>query len=133
MLRATAHDATVSIDLEGLKDGTKETVNADVVLDSVGRRPFVGDLGLETVNLALDDRGFIPTQNFATSAPGVWAIGDFTAGLILVHKAEDEGVACVEVLSGLPGNVARRGHLLPTEMPEVVAALARDSKPKRKN
>jgi dihydrolipoamide dehydrogenase len=105
VLRATAHDATVSVDLEGLKDGTKETVNADVVLVSVGRRPFVGDLGLETVNLALDDRGSIPTQNFATSAPGVWAIGDVTTGPMLAHKAEDEGVACVEVLSGLPGNV----------------------------
>ncbi|PZV40109.1 dihydrolipoyl dehydrogenase [Mesorhizobium kowhaii] len=105
VLRATAHDATVSVDLEGLKDGIKETVNADVVLVAVGRRPFVGDLGLETVNLALDDRGFIPTQNFATSALGVWAIGDVTAGPMLAHKAEDEGVACVEVLSGLAGSV----------------------------
>jgi dihydrolipoamide dehydrogenase len=105
VLRATAHDATVSVDLEGLKDGTKETVNADVVLVSVGRRPFVGDLGLETVKLALDDRGFIPTQNFATFAPGAWAIGDVTAGPMLAHKAEDEGVACVEVLAGLAGHV----------------------------
>jgi pyruvate/2-oxoglutarate dehydrogenase complex dihydrolipoamide dehydrogenase (E3) component len=68
-------------------------------------RPFVGELGLETVNLSPDERGFIPTQNFATSAPGVWAIGDVTAGPMLAHKAEDEGVACIETLAGLAGRV----------------------------
>jgi dihydrolipoamide dehydrogenase len=105
MLRATARDAGVSVELEGLKDGATATVEADVVLVSVGRRPFVGELGLETVNLSLDDGGFLPTQNFATSAPGVWAIGDVTVGPMLAHKAEDEGVACIETLAGLAGHV----------------------------
>jgi dihydrolipoamide dehydrogenase len=105
VLKATAHDAGVSIEMEGVKDGAAATLEADVVLVSVGRRPFVGDLGLETVDLVLDDRGFIPTQNFATSAPGVWAIGDVTAGPMLAHKAEDEGVACVEVLAGRTGRI----------------------------
>jgi dihydrolipoamide dehydrogenase len=105
MLRATARDAGVSVELEGLKDGATATVEADVVLVSVGRRPFVGELGLETVNLSLDDGGFLPTQNFATSAPGVWAIGDVTVGPMLAHKAEDEGVACIETLAGLVGHV----------------------------
>ena len=105
VLEATAHDAGVSVEVESLKDGVKATVEVDVVLVSVGRRPFVGDLGLETVNLAPDNRGFIPTQNFATSAPGIWAIGDVTVGPMLAHKAEDEGVACIETLAGLAGHV----------------------------
>jgi pyruvate/2-oxoglutarate dehydrogenase complex dihydrolipoamide dehydrogenase (E3) component len=58
LLEATAHDAGVSVEVESLKDGVKATVEVDVVLVSVGRRPFVGDLGLETVNLAPDNRGF---------------------------------------------------------------------------
>jgi dihydrolipoamide dehydrogenase len=105
VLKATACDAGVSVEVEHLKDGARAAVEADVVLVSVGRRPFVGELGLETVNLTLDDRGFIPTQNFATSAQGVCAIGDVTAGPMLAHKAEDEGVACIETLAGLAGHV----------------------------
>jgi dihydrolipoamide dehydrogenase len=105
VLKATVHDAGVSVDMESLKDGATTTIEADVVLVAVGRRPFVGDLGLETVNLTPDERGFVPTQNFATAAPGVWAIGDVTVGPMLAHKAEDEGVACVEMLAGLAGHV----------------------------
>jgi dihydrolipoamide dehydrogenase len=105
VLETTAHDAGVSIEVQGVKNGSTVTIEADTVLVSVGRRPFVGDLGLETVNLALDNRGFIPTQNFATSAHGIWAIGDVTAGPMLAHKAEDEGVACVELIAGLSGRV----------------------------
>ena len=105
VVKATPHAAGVSIDVESLKDGSTTTVAADVALIAVGRRPFVGDLGLETVNLTLDEHGFVPTQNFATAAPGIWAIGDVTVGPMLAHKAEDEGVACVEVLAGLAGHV----------------------------
>jgi dihydrolipoyl dehydrogenase len=76
----------------------------DVVLVSVGRRPFGGELGLETANLEPDDRGLIPTQNFVASAPCVWAIGEATVGPMLAHKAEDEGVACIETLAGLTGH-----------------------------
>jgi dihydrolipoamide dehydrogenase len=105
VVKATVHHAGVSVDVESLKGGTATTVAADVALIAVGRRPFVGDLGLETVNLTLDEDGFVPTRNFATAAPGVWAIGDVTVGPMLAHKAEDEGVACVEVLAGLAGDV----------------------------
>jgi dihydrolipoamide dehydrogenase len=83
----TCDDAGVSVAVEHLKDGARAAVEADVVLVSVGRRPFVGELGRETVNVSLDDRGFVPTQNFATSAPGIWAIGDVTAGPMLAHKS----------------------------------------------
>ena len=105
VLKATVHDTGVSVDVESRKDGTTTTIEADVVLVAVGRRPFVGDLGLETVNLTLDEHGFVPTRNFATAVPGIWAIGDVTVGPMLAHKAEDEGVACVEVLAGLAGHV----------------------------
>jgi dihydrolipoamide dehydrogenase len=105
VLNATVGDAGVSVFVERLKDGAAATIEADVVLLAAGRRPFVGDLGLESVNLVLDKRGFIPTQTFATAAPGIWAIGDVTVGPMLAHKAEDEGVACVEVLAGLAGRV----------------------------
>ena len=57
------------------------------------------------MNLAPDNRGFIPTQNFATPVAGIWAIGDVTVGPMLAHKAEDEGVACIETLAGLAGRV----------------------------
>ena len=105
VLKATVHDTGVSVDVESRKDGTTTTIETDVVLVAVGRRPFVGDLGLETVNLTLDEHGFVPTRNFATAVPGIWAIGDVTVGPMLAHKAEDEGVACVEVLAGLAGHV----------------------------
>jgi len=105
VLKATVHDTGVSVDVESRKDGTTTTIEADVVLVAVGRRPFVGDLGLETVNLTLDEHGFVLTRNFATAVPGIWAIGDVTVGPMLAHKAEDEGVACVEVLAGLAGHV----------------------------
>jgi dihydrolipoamide dehydrogenase len=105
VVKATVHHAVVSVDVQSLKGGTTTTVTADVALIAVGRRPFVGDLGLETVNLTLDEHGFVPTQNFATATPGVWAIGDVTVGPMLAHKAEDEGVSCVELLAGLAGHV----------------------------
>jgi dihydrolipoamide dehydrogenase len=91
VLKATTTEAGVAVEVESLKDGAKATIEADVVLVAVGRRPFVGELGLETVNLTLDERGFVPTQTFATAAPGVWAIGDVTFGPMLAHKAEDGG------------------------------------------
>ncbi|MDB5576556.1 MAG: dihydrolipoamide dehydrogenase [Bradyrhizobium sp.] len=105
VLKASAHGAGVSVEVEALGDGAKATIEADVVLVSVGRRPFVGELGLETVGVVVDERGFVATKDFATSAPGVWAIGDVTHGPMLAHKAEDEGVACVEIIAGLPGLV----------------------------
>src|SRR5213078_5411430 len=79
---------------------------ADVALVAVGRRPYTAGLGLEAVGVALDDRGRIKTDaKFATSAPGIYAIGDVIAGPMLAHKAEDEGVAVAEILAGQAGHV----------------------------
>lgn len=79
-----------------------EPLECDRVLLAVGRRPNTADLGLETVGLELDARGRIPvTDHFATAVAGIYAIGDVIRGPMLAHKAEDEGIACVEgIVSG---------------------------------
>ena len=95
----------VKLTVEPKAGGPAETLEADVVLVAVGRRPFTGDLGLESVGLKTDGRGFIDTDHYKTSAPGVWAIGDVTHGPALAHKAEDEAVACIELIAGKAGHV----------------------------
>ncbi len=75
----------------------KDPVVGDRVLVAVGRKPYTKGLGLENIGVKLDSRGFIPVdKHFATSAAGVYAIGDVIGGAMLAHKAEEEGVACVE-------------------------------------
>ena len=87
-------------------DGARTTATADVVLVAVGRRAFAVDLGLDAIGLELDPRGRIPVDaHYATSVPGVYAIGDVIAGPMLAHKAEEEGVACVERIAGIAGHV----------------------------
>ena len=78
---------------------------ADYVLLAIGRRPYTEGLGLESVGITPDKRGFIETDHWQTSAPGVWAIGDVTHGPMLAHKAEDEAVACIEIIAGKAGHV----------------------------
>jgi len=70
-------------------------------LAATGRRPATGDVGLDTVGIQPDARGFIPVDGeFRTTAAGVWAIGDCIAGPMLAHKAEEDGVACVDGMTG---------------------------------
>ncbi len=95
----------VTLSFEPVAGGPAESLTADVVLLAVGRRPVTAGLGLESVGLATDARGFIATDHFRTAAPGVWAIGDVTYGPMLAHKAEDEGVACIELIAGKAGHV----------------------------
>jgi len=90
---------------ETLKGGEAETLKGDVVLVAIGRRPYTADLGLETVGIATDPRGFIGHDHFKTSAPGVWVIGDVTHGPMLAHKAEEDAVAAVELIAGKAGHV----------------------------
>ena len=77
-------------------------IDCDRVLLAVGRLPNTNDLGLEKLNVARNQRGFIPIDphSFETSIPGIYAIGDCVPGAMLAHKAEDEGVACAEGLAG---------------------------------
>jgi len=79
----------------------------DVLLVAVGRRPYTDGLGARELGIAFDDRGRITVDaHYATSVPGVWAIGDVIPGPMLAHKAEEEGIAAVERMAGLPGHVA---------------------------
>ncbi len=90
---------------EAAEGGDEEVIDADIVLVAIGRRPYTEGLGLETVGIETDTRGFIPNERFKTSADGVWVIGDATTGAMLAHKAEDEGAACAERIAGKAGHV----------------------------
>ena len=95
----------VVLTVEPVAGGPAEAVTADVVLVAVGRRPYTEGLGLETVGIVPDKRGMISNDHFKTSVPGVWVIGDVTSGPMLAHKAEDEAVACIELIAGKAGHV----------------------------
>lgn len=95
----------VELTLEPASGGAKESLTAEVVLVAIGRRPFTQGLGLESVGITPDARGFIATDHFRTSAPGVWAIGDVIQGPMLAHKAEEDAVACIELMAGKAGHV----------------------------
>ena len=94
--RARADGNGAVVDCEG-----QEPIRCDRVLAARGRRPATDGIGLEAVGIAPDPRGFIPVDaHFRTSAPGIWAIGDCIPGPMLAHKAEEDGVACAEVIAG---------------------------------
>ncbi|MBB4859710.1 dihydrolipoamide dehydrogenase [Novosphingobium chloroacetimidivorans] len=96
--------ATVTV--EPAAGGAAETLEADVVLVSIGRRANTEGLGLDKIGLELNQRGQIETDHdFATKVDGVWAIGDVIPGPMLAHKAEDEGIAVAENIAGLTGIV----------------------------
>ncbi len=91
--------------LEPVAGGPAETLQADYVLVAIGRRPFTQGLGLETVGITPDKRGIIANDHYKTGVDGIWVIGDVTSGPMLAHKAEDEAVACIELIAGKAGHV----------------------------
>jgi dihydrolipoamide dehydrogenase len=99
----------VTLTLEPAKAGdgaANETMEADVVLVAVGRKPYTEGLGLEGVGVKLDNRGRIPVdKHLQTGVPGIYAIGDCIEGPMLAHKAEDEGMAVAEIIAGQAGHV----------------------------
>jgi len=96
----------VIVTAENMKKGETVTLDADIVLVSTGRRPNTDNLGLEALGVAQDKIGRVITDDhFKTNVEGVYAIGDVIAGPMLAHKAEEEGIACVEHLAGLGGHV----------------------------
>jgi dihydrolipoamide dehydrogenase len=95
--------ATVAF--EPVAGGEAQTIDADKVLIATGRAPYTEGLGLEELGIALD-RGRVPIDaHFATSVPGIYAIGDVVRGPMLAHKAEDEGIAVAEIIAGQAGHV----------------------------
>ena len=97
---------TATLTLEPAAGGEAETLEADCVLVSIGRRPNTDGLGLDNIGLETNKRGQIETDHdFRTGVDGVWAIGDCVPGPMLAHKAEDEGIACAENIAGQTGIV----------------------------
>jgi dihydrolipoamide dehydrogenase len=98
---------TVSVVVESLKD--KKTINmeADIVLVATGRAPHTSNLGLSAVGIETDRLGRIPVNGKLQSEKhsNIYAVGDVVEGPMLAHKGEEEGIAAVEIICGLPGHV----------------------------
>ena len=96
--------ATVTV--EPAKGGAAETLQADIVLVAIGRRPNTDGLALDRAGLGVNAKGQVDIDHdFGTAVPGIWAIGDVVVGPMLAHKAEDEGIAVAENIAGLTGIV----------------------------
>jgi dihydrolipoamide dehydrogenase len=103
---AEAGGGKATLTVEPAKGGASETIEADAVLVSIGRKPNTDGLALDKAGLSTNQRGQVETDHdFRTSVPGVWAIGDVIPGPMLAHKAEDEGIAVAENIAGLTGIV----------------------------
>src|SRR5215813_12236629 len=104
--KADGAGSGVSLTVEPAKGGAAETMEADVVLVCIGRRPYVEGLGLDKVGVKLTDHGRIAVDaHLQTSVPGIYAIGDVIDGPMLAHKASEDGIACVETIAGQKGHV----------------------------
>jgi dihydrolipoamide dehydrogenase len=100
----TKTGATVTYKLK--KNDSEASLDAEIVLVATGRKPYTQGLGLEALGVEMGPRGTVKTDDhFQTSVKGIYAIGDAIAGPMLAHKAEDEGMAVAEILSGKHGHV----------------------------
>lgn len=96
----------VKLEIEAAKGGKNESLQADVVLVAIGRRPYTDGLGIENIGIELDERKrLVIDQEYRTKIPHIRVIGDVTFGPMLAHKAEEEGVACVEYIKKGFGHV----------------------------
>lgn len=106
VMSATKEGDSVILEVEGAKDGKKESLTADTVLVAIGRRPVTAGLNLEAIGVELDGKGRIVIDDqYNTSVKGVKCIGDVTFGPMLAHKAEEEGIAAVEIIKHGHGHV----------------------------
>ena len=96
---------SAKVSLEPAQGGAARHIDADIVLVAIGRRAFTAGLGLEEVGIASERGKVIIDDHFRTSIPNIYAIGDVVRGLMLAHKAEDEGMAVAEILAGQHGHV----------------------------
>jgi dihydrolipoamide dehydrogenase len=95
----------LQVTIEPAKGGAARTLEADIALVAIGRKPFTTNLGLENAGVRFDQRGFIANDHFKTNVPNIYAIGDVTHGPMLAHKAEEEGTAVAQVIAGQWGHV----------------------------
>jgi len=104
--KAEATGSGAALTVEPVKGGDAETIDADIILCSTGRVPFTEGLGLDNVGIKVSPRGQVEVDDhFATSVPGIYAIGDVVRGAMLAHKAEEEGIAIIEQIAGKGGHV----------------------------
>ena len=104
--KAEVKGDSVTLTVEPAAGGNAETIEAEVVLVSIGRRPNTEGLGLDKAGVKLNKRGQIEVDHdFKTKVDGLWAIGDVTPGPMLAHKAEDEAIAVAENIAGETGIV----------------------------
>ncbi len=104
--KATVSGKKVNLSVEPAAGGKTQKLEADVVLVCIGRVPNTDNLGLPEAGVATDERGRIVVDaHFKTNVDGVYAIGDVIAGPMLAHKAEEDGIACVESIAGQAGHV----------------------------
>jgi len=100
VLSATKQGGLIKVVAEDSKQA-KQELDCNVLLVCIGRRPFTAGIGLESVGIKVDNKGRVPVNNkFQTSIPNIYAIGDCIHGPMLAHKAEDEGILCVEGICG---------------------------------
>jgi dihydrolipoamide dehydrogenase len=105
----------LKVSVEPASGGERQVIETDVMLVSIGRRPYTDGLGLKEAGVALDARGRVVTDaHYTTNVQNIWAIGDCREGAMLAHKAEDEAVACAENIAG------RAGHVNYDAIPSVV-------------
>jgi len=96
----------VCLKLENTENGSAGSIEAEKVLVAAGRKPYTTNLGLETLDIKMNNGGFIVIDNFfRTNVEGIYAIGDVVPGPMLAHKAEEEGVALAEIIAGKNHNV----------------------------
>lgn len=110
-VKANEKSATVSFEPRNGGDAISERY--DYALISIGRRPYTQDLGLENVNVSMDEKGFIQVdEQLRTAEANIYAVGDVIGGAMLAHKASDEGVFVVETLAGQKPHIPY--HLIPS-------------------
>jgi dihydrolipoamide dehydrogenase len=96
----------LAVTIEPAQGGAAQTLEADIVMVCIGRRPYTDGTGLAEVGVQLDSKGRVTTDaHYRTNIDGIWAIGDCREGPMLAHKAEDEAVACIENIAGRAGHV----------------------------
>jgi dihydrolipoamide dehydrogenase len=99
-------DAGVVLTTEPSKGGDAKEETYDVVLVATGRRPYTAGLGLEELGIQMDKLGrIVVDEHFRTAVPSIYAVGDCIDGPMLAHKAEEEGIAAVEIIAGYAGHV----------------------------
>ena len=133
-LGAKAEGSQMKIEVMDRATQAKESITCDLILVATGRRPFTDGLQLEKIGLSANERGRVDiNEHFETKVKGVYAIGDVVAGPMLAHKAEEEGIAAVEIMAGQAGHV--NYHTIPWIVytwPEIAGVGATEEELKQK-